>query len=263
MRDYGLWLAGMSMPGGEDPLGIWAVHETTPVTAFSSMAAGSSSEVAAWQVALPGSKVEAQFMLDNSALAVQRTFAALAKIQEELEDFNTAFAFSGGETFPVQKDYLREVISSLELSAESALAPGSAFALAAEMETGEVPEEYREELSQWQVFVHKVQEMVTTYARVETARAGLPVGLTRIGWNGDFKTTWMAGVPLDSMALHSQSVNLALSSRLALLRIVGVVTSGAAALALKAAALPPGGQVLLLPAVWRFVKDILKILREA
>jgi hypothetical protein len=58
-----------------------------------------------------------------------------------------------------------------------------------------------------------------------------------------------------------QSVHLALRSRLALVRIVSVVATGAAGLAVKAAV--PGGQLLLLPAVWKFVRDVLAELRQS
>jgi hypothetical protein len=47
----------------------------------------------------------------------------------------------------------------------------------------------------------------------------------------------------------------------ALIRLVSVIATGAAGLAIKAAI--PGGQVLLLPAAWRFVRDVLKQLRQS
>ena len=65
----------------------------------------------------------------------------------------------------------------------------------------------------------------------------------------------------EAMRTHLQSVHLALSSRIALIRIVSVVATGAAGLAIKAAV--PGGQLLLLPAVWRFVRDALEELRQS
>jgi hypothetical protein len=63
------------------------------------------------------------------------------------------------------------------------------------------------------------------------------------------------------MRTHRQSVHLALGARIALIRIVSVVATGAAGLAVKAAI--PGGQVLLLPAIWKFVRDVLAELRQS
>jgi hypothetical protein len=57
------------------------------------------------------------------------------------------------------------------------------------------------------------------------------------------------------MALHLDAVKLAIASRLSLVQLVIVVATGALELALKASV--PGGQVLLLPAVYRYVKDVL------
>ena len=103
--------------------------------------------------------------------------------------------------------------------------------------------------------------MVSHYARVETALAGASIGRTTVDWTGDFVTTWEPVASGAAMRTHLQSVNLALGSRIALLRIVSVVATGAVGLAVKAAI--PGGQVLLLPAVWRFVRDVLKELRQS
>ena len=57
-------------------------------------------------------------------------------------------------------------------------------------------------------------------------------------------------------------MNLVLASRIALLRVVSVITTGAAGLIFKAVALPPGGQVLLHPRRRRFILDVMAVLRE-
>jgi hypothetical protein len=96
--------------------------------------------------------------------------------------------------------------------------------------------------------------MVSHYARVETEIAGARAGHTAIGWTGDFQTIWAPGVTPPSMQLHHQSVHLALASRIALLRMVAIVATGAAGLALRLSI--PGGQLLALPAACKFVRDV-------
>ena len=125
----------------------------------------------------------------------------------------------------------------------------------------EKEDEDQESHQQWLAFVERVQQTVAHYARIETALAGRDVGQTAVGWTGDFTTTWQPNVTLEMMRTHRQSVHLALDSRIALIRIVSVVATGAAGLAVKAAI--PGGQVLLLPAVWKFVRDVLAELRQS
>jgi hypothetical protein len=63
------------------------------------------------------------------------------------------------------------------------------------------------------------------------------------------------------MALHHQSVHLALGSRLALIRLLTIVGAGATKLALRLTI--PGAQLLVLPAAWKFVRDVLEELRRS
>jgi hypothetical protein len=90
--------------------------------------------------------------------------------------------------------------------------------------------------------------------------AGALVGRTTVGWTGDFDTGWMEGATAPAMALHREAVQLALDSRIALVRLLIVVGAGAAKLGLRLTV--PGAQLLVLPAAWTFVRDVLKELRE-
>ena len=58
------------------------------------------------------------------------------------------------------------------------------------------------------------------------------------------------------MSLHQHSVHLALASRLAMMHMISVVGTGAIGLAIKLTV--PGGPLLVLPAAWKFVQDVLK-----
>jgi len=112
-----------------------------------------------------------------------------------------------------------------------------------------------EATSQWRHFMEQVREMIANYARVETEIAGSPIGQTAISWTGDFRTIWTPAVTIADMNLHRHNVDVTLQWRLGTMRFVGVVGAGAANVALKLGV--PGGQLLALPAVWNFVKDVL------
>ena len=64
-----------------------------------------------------------------------------------------------------------------------------------------------------------------------------------------------------TMQLHGQSVHLALASRQSLIRMVTVIAGGAAGLALKLSV--PGGQWMALPAVFKFIRDVLREWNES
>jgi hypothetical protein len=97
--------------------------------------------------------------------------------------------------------------------------------------------------------------MMANYARVETEIAGTLIGQTAVTWTGDFRTIWTAAAGPEDMRLHYRNVDVTLQWRLGTMRFVGVVCAGAANVAVKLGV--PGGQLLALPAVWNFVKDVL------
>jgi len=174
-----------------------------------------------------------------------------------------AFSVPAAEDFHPQKEALRRTLAGLAAVEPSPLTGAVAFSAVETFADDQERKGFQEAYRRWQAFVEQVQQMTAQYARVETVIAGAPVGLTRVGWAGDFETFWIPGMPALSRETHRETVNLALASRIALLRVVSVITTGAAGLILKAVALPPGGQVLLIPAARRFILDVMAVLRES
>ncbi|HEX9114551.1 MAG TPA: hypothetical protein VGA61_00660 [Anaerolineae bacterium] len=117
---------------------------------------------------------------------------------------------------------------------------------------------------QWQTFAGDVMNLVANYADVQTeitpasegpgpARSQI-IGRTLVDWGGNFRTTWGAsGLTGTQMALHAQSVHLALASRLALIHLVGTVAASAVTLVLASPTVI--AFTLALPAVFQSVKD--------
>lgn len=246
MADAGFTLTGASIPEGEDPLGIWNVAPEAV-----SFAAGEQvPEVPTWRVNLPASPEAAQVRLAAREQALALARRDLERARRDLAQFDPseAVAFDVGDPLSAQHRALREHVNALQTPVAFGIEPPQWIVDS---------EAYR----QWKAFVERVRQLVSHYARVETTVGSRFIGRTEVGWTGDFGTTWAEHVISPSTSEHQQAVHLALASRVAFVRIVSVVATGAAGLAVKASV--PGGQLLLLPATWRFVKDVLKELRTS
>jgi hypothetical protein len=245
MAAHSFTLSGVALPGDQDPLGIWSVS-AEPAVSFSADKAVAAEP--AWRIELPDSAEDIEAILTDKGRALELTGENLARVDQELARLSpTVPSFAPSEEFSVQKNALLAAVDEVREPVSFGLLP----------EKVKDQESYR----QWIDLVAQVRQIVAHYARIETTIAGSNVGLTTVSWGGDFATTWESGVTANDMDVHVRSVHLALASRIALLRLVSVIASGAAGLAAKAAI--PGGQVLLLPAAWRFVRDVLKELRQS
>jgi hypothetical protein len=240
-------LSGISLPEGEDPLGVWDVAE--PAVSFAVSAA--APEPPTWRVALPDDPEAGEVLLARREQRLTWSRRDLARAAQEV----TALRQEGAVAFAAPDDPLQAEKAALW---ETVAALQQPVSFDAQLRTDA---EQRALTEQWERFVARIRDLVSHYARIQTTVGGVDVGLTRVGWTGDFETRWSAAATTLQMQRHRDSVGLALGSRMALMRLVNVVVSGAAGLALRASI--PGGQVLLLPATWRFVRDVLKELRAA
>jgi len=242
MAEYGFALSGVTLPGENDLFGVWTMAPKIAGVSFDASASAAPADPT-WHVQLPESVDEAQSILQTQSLAIQRGEAALAQAEQRLARLGHA---GEGVSFAAPAGPEAELLRAL-----NALQPSVSFGLFGKEAIGK----QLENLTQWRSFLDQVRDMVTHYARVETEVAGILVGQTAVGWTGDFESIWMPGVALASMQLHYQSVHLALASRFALIRMVTIVATGAAGLAVTLSI--PGGQLMALPAIWKFVRDVL------
>ncbi len=238
-------LTGVTLPEGEDPLGVWDVAR--PAVAFAARAA----EPPTWRVDLPEEPQEAARLLARRERRLERSRRDLTRAGDAV----TALREQGAVAFAAPDDPLQAQKAALW---ETVAALQQPVAYDTRLRADE---EQRALMEQWTHFVARVRDLVSHYARVWTTIDDVGVGLTRVGWTGDFETQWLDTVTDLQMQRHRESVGLALGSRVALMRLVSVVAGGAAGLAVRASV--PGGPLLLLPATWRFVRDVLKELRSA
>ncbi len=269
MADCRFTFSGFAVDETVDPFGVW--EATAPA------GKAPSPEGLVWRAELPDAAVGLDAVLARTE-ALRRGEGYLSQADVELQtmlkgikplaaqDFGSAaaydFAVPPTEDFHPQKQALRDMLSGLAgLDAphmSGAVAFGPADVLPAEAERRSFQEAYR----RWLAFVEQVKQLTSLSSRVETSIAGELVGLTCVDWTGDFETLWLPGTATDRWEVHRRNVNLVLASRLALLRVISIVTTGAGSLIAKAIALPPGAQVLLIPAAVRFIFDVVKVLYD-
>jgi hypothetical protein len=252
MAQSSFTLSGVPFPQGDDPLGLWVVPQE-PVSYGLEAHAPTEPPQPTWRIQLPAEPAEAQALLDRQIGATERAQRDLARASRELERLDprtAAPSFGASDELFAHKEALLEAVNAFHAPEEVA------YGLPGLPETIRDQELYR----QWHAFLDQIRQVLAHYARVETALAGADVGWTTVSWTGDFDTAWQPHVTMFAMQTHLQSVHLALSSRLALLRLVAAITSGAVGLAIKTTG---SGGVLLLPAVWKFMRDVLEELRQS
>lgn len=234
----GFALSGMTLPGDGDPFGIWE----TPGEEAVSFDVDAPTEPT-WRVHLPPAPEDALALLKEKRSALRHGQSHLVKAQERLARLDAGVSYDA-PTGP--EAALLRTLQAIE--APASFGP-----------RWHEDAEQREVFQRWRDFLGQIRKMVAHYAHVETDLGGSLIGRTTVGWTGDFETHWSETIDPQSMAMHQQALQLALESRLALLRLLSVVSTGAAKLALRLTV--PGAQLLVLPAAWTFVRDVLRELR--
>jgi hypothetical protein len=257
MTDNPFQLSGFVFPGvNEDPFGMWDVVPATSGISFGTgEAAAPEKPVHRINFATPD---EGAALLTAQQCELQDQQATLTQIEQRLAEIGRS---GSGVSFAAPIDQPPEFVQpeqNLEAAMQRITAPVS-YGLFDRKQQAE-QESDLDATNQWRQFLEQVREMIANYARVETEIAGNPIGQTAVSWTGDFRTIWTPAVTAADMNLHRRNVDVTLQWRLGTLRFVGVVGAGAANVAIKVGV--PGGQLLALPAVWNFVKDVLKEWRK-
>ena len=252
MTDNPFQLSGFAFPSGEtDPFGLWDIAPATGGVSFSAGAAPVPEEPIYHASFASPEQGLALLDLRQRELAGQQ--ATLGRLEERL---NQIVQSGGSVAFAAPGEVEPEFVTpELELDAAIRhMTEPVSYGLLDRWKKKE-QEDDLEATSQWRKFLDQARELVMNYARVQTEVAGIPIGQTAVDWTGDFRTIWTPTVTSTDMALHYRNITGTLQYRLGTLRLVGVVGAGAANIAVKLAV--PGGQLLALPAVWNFVKDVL------
>ena len=262
---------GLSLPGDQDPLGVWElrVRQATPAVSVGeaygvSMQAEHPTDTSAfgsaglvWVVAHPAGGQQA-FREGQRELRVQ--LAAVERRDRALDTIETRLA--GLSPMPA---YRADVDPhEAALFAEIAVLQGAGAYAVPGVSSGTISHrqlyQQAERVEAARSLLIQLRRLVHHWAWIETQVGQERIALTTVDWTGDYQTTWLDGLTVRETGLHLDAVRLALASRHALLRLMIVAVTGALELALKASV--TGGQILLIPAVYRYVRDLLAELGE-
>ena len=223
----------------EAVLGAWA--ESSP--------AAKSLEPAAstWRVDLPPSMSGARFTMQQQFDALTRDLAAIelavARLKAFIDDYQPGDAGISKALEPLPESTLRDHLAL----AGSAQSKGLLDPL------GNVRDEFNQ-------FVQRVREFVTDFASIETTQNGAAIARTKVNWTGDMQSAWQDAAARERIELHRQNVRVALARRALLMRLMVIISTGAAKIGLRLAT--PGAQLLALPAIFQFIRDVVAEVRQ-
>jgi hypothetical protein len=111
--------------------------------------------------------------------------------------------------------------------------------------------EWQKAAQEFKISVDRIKTMLTQFANVETSVQGRIIGRTIVSWSGKFETSWHPSRGQNDSRLHQRSLEAALASRRLLINLLIVSTQSAAKLSVLLAV--PGGPIVVLPAIWKYV----------
>ncbi|MEM7031672.1 MAG: hypothetical protein AAF629_19110, partial [Chloroflexota bacterium] len=120
--------------------------------------------------------------------------------------------------------------------------------------------DWRDASQQLKNMLAHLQQMIAHAAWVETEMQEQLIGRSVVSWTGHTRTVKQTTATLKQAQFHQRSLSLALSSRLTMMRTIISIAEGAT----KVSALltVPGGAVLALPVVWKYVNQILSEVQQ-
>lgn len=246
-----------------DVLGLWESDATAAAApgALSFDIATPTDAPALWQVNLPDDFALAASRLSDSETNLQRSqqlLAATAGRLERLEPIRSDSGVSFAVGADPDQDLLlpeRELLALLQGQAPPGEAPVS-FGIGADLAA--IPMQGWEQGRQaFQALMERLRQSVADSVLIETRIEGRLLGRTIVNWASDVQTVWPGGKTVEEVMLHQRTVALALKSRETTLKMFAASVQMAISLASRLAL--PGGPLLALPAVLRFIKQMLEL----
>jgi hypothetical protein len=233
-----------SSPTVVTPPGPWQ-----PLVIGNAFSTGDQPDVV-WQARLPDDTLTAHAVLRSAMSQLDAQEQALATVEQRLRQVVDG-AVSFGTKLPVAEQHLLGWVSMAEQSAG-----GASFGL-----RDEVQERWQAAQEQFIALSTQVCETLGSYATVETIHGSRLIARSRVNWFGDVQSWLVADIAPVQATLHHQTLTLALRSRAALLRIIGLVGRGAALIATMIAS--PVSVLIALPVAWQFVQEVLAEVRQS
>lgn len=230
-----------------DVLGIWRAlpPASVPELAFDTTE-GTNEEIPCWRANLPADLWAANRCFRDSETSLLRFQQALLKVADRFASFTQAqfshqvFSASAEER---PEEELFHLLRTLE-------EPFTSFGI-----SERASETWDKIIQQFQAWADNLLRTVAQYAWVETYAGEQFIGRTRVSWTGGMQTVWRAGLQPDLCLLHQRTLDLALATRNAALRLFLLVIQSSLKVSVLFAI--PGGPLLLIPVVWQFVQGVL------
>lgn len=236
--------------------GLWA---TAPLTSTEgvSFAAGTEAtsqmpfDTAVWRANLPADLKLATAQLATGQASLTASQQAIREVPQRLETLIQTS--SAGRSFDISSKGQAFTQPETELLAfMDALQGGTvSFGLGDRLPGG-----WQQAIERFRTVMDRLLRSLIHYAWVETCVQEQCLARTAVGWTGDMNTIWHRRIKTEQGALHQQTLTLALQSRNTVVRTYILALQGAAKLSILLA--NPASAVLMLPAVWKFVNELLK-----
>lgn len=164
------------------------------------------------------------------------------------ESFSLAFDYSSAEALlPPEAELSRALHELRTLAADSGMSE-------------QLLGMWEQAVRKSQAFAHRLLHAITHYAWVETYEGEYLLGQTAVSWKGDIEAAWQKKLYPAQVALHQRTLALALASRTTLVHVFGPAAHGT--LLLTSMLTLPAGSLLILPAAWKFIIQVLEEYRE-
>lgn len=235
---------------------FWDFSETIPESAVAfGASAPEDSPSATWHLDLPLDQQAASQVLEAYSYQAQASVQIIEDLPERIDNLVTRVqaANASGVSF--------STIEQSDLPLEEADLLDSLFEID-RMETQvsfgleeKLPKDWQAPYQQFQSTAARVLRSISHLAWVETSQAGRLIGRTSVGWAGDMETMYAIALLPQQLDLHRHSLEIALVARHALIRAFTATVATASRLSLLLAT--PGGALLSLPAVWKYVNQML------
>jgi hypothetical protein len=253
-------------------LGPW-VASTTAEPSGISFTEGDSSTV---EPGLPGGTIWCNDLPQDAGLielSFEKAEYSLAAIQTALEaaEGQVKTMTHGSPLFEGERPVLeqrqtqfemeRDTLGLLAFSIEKEATPGVSFSTGSGWDAvsfgplEDISRKWDQASRQFQEFIERLGQAIGNFAWVETRIGGQLMARTSVDWNGDMDTTWQIQPNPEQVHQHERTLQLALASRITLLRTFAAVTTNAAKLSMLVAA--PGGAILALPASLSLINQII------
>jgi hypothetical protein len=204
-----------------------------------------------WSVGLPPAPAAASQSLAEREGRMGSVERHLGQLAGNLEEFTALYE-------QVQGMATEEVPGRAVTTTRPELVPEEArmWDTLESLQVGSVSDDWHKASQQLRALLGELSRTVSHFAWIETRSGVRLVGRTTVGWTGDFDTVWEAEAEPSQFALHRRSLSLALASRDVLLHTFVLTAQTVAKLSTLVAV--PGGLVLALPVIWRFINNVLK-----